>query len=113
MHGYHSGMKRRARETRLSAAAVAHLQICDGRNAAQMCKPAGYFVVVDFDNFTDIWAFCALRLVIRNDNTGAPDNILYDQPLGWWDAHWPGSHHTEGCYTNDDAVFDNHFEVRP
>lgn len=68
-------------------------------------------MVVDFQNFTDIWAFCALRLVIRNGNTGESDNILYDQPLGWWDAHWPGSHHTEGCYTNDDAVFDNHFEV--
>ncbi|BDA47547.1 hypothetical protein COCOBI_10-3950 [Coccomyxa sp. Obi] len=76
----------------------------------KICKPAGYFVVVDFDNFTDIWAFCVLRLVIHNDNTGAPDNILYDQPLGWWDAHWPGSHSAEGCYTNDNAVSDSHFE---
>lgn len=78
-----------------------------------MCKPNGYFTVVDFENLSDIWAFCVLRLVIRGDNTGAADNILYDQPLGWWDAHWPGSHNAQGCYTNDAPVNDTYFEVLP
>lgn len=38
----------------------------------QVCKPYGYFTVVDFENLTDIWAFCVLRVVARKDNTGAP-----------------------------------------
>ena len=58
--------------------------------AVQMCKQNGYFPVVDQQNFTDLWAFCVLRLAIRHNNSGDPDNILYDQPLGWWDSDWPG-----------------------
>ncbi len=80
---------------------------------SQVCRPNGYFTVVDFENLSDIWAFCVLRLVIRKDNSGAPDNIMYDQPLGWWDAHWPGSHNAPGCFTNDAPVNDTYFEVRP
>ena len=56
-----------------------------------MCKQNGYFPVVDQENFTDLWAFCVLRLAIRHNNSGDPDNILYDQPLGWWDSDWPGA----------------------
>ena len=36
--------------------------------------------------------FCVLRLAIRHNNSGDPDNILYDQPLGWWDSDWPGAY---------------------
>lgn len=60
--------------------------------AVQMCKQNGYFPVVDQQNFTDLWAFCVLRLAIRHNNSGDPDNILYDQPLGWWDSDWPGAY---------------------
>lgn len=62
----------------------------DGRCDVQVCRGNGYFPVVDMQNFTDLWAFCVLRVAIRNNNTGDPDNILYDQPLGWWDTDWPG-----------------------
>ena len=49
----------------------------------QVCRPNGYYSVVDHENFTDLWAFCVLRMVIRYNNSGPdPDNILYDQPLG-------------------------------
>ena len=61
------------------------------QRAVQMCKQNGYFPVVDQQNFTDLWAFCVLRLAIRHNNSGEPDNILYDQPLGWWDSDWPGA----------------------
>lgn len=80
-------------------------------SAAQVCKPNGYFTVVDFEHMTDIWAFCVLRMVQRHNNSGDPDNILYDHPMGWWDADWPGSHHVEGCFTNDAVVNDTYFLV--
>ena len=80
----------------------------------QVCRPSGYFEVVDFQNQTDVWAFCVLRLVARHNNSGPdPLDILYDQPIGWWDSDWPGSHSMEGCYRNDDVVQDAYFEVRP
>ena len=48
-----------------------------------MCRPNGYYSVVDHTDFSDLWAFCVLRLVIRFNNSGPdPDDILYDQPLG-------------------------------
>ena len=51
--------------------------------ACQVCRPNGYYSVVDHTDFTDLWAFCVLRLVIRFNNSGPdPDDILYDQPLG-------------------------------
>ena len=56
----------------------------------QVCRHNGYFPVVDMEHYTDLWAFCVLRVAIRNNNTGDPDNILYDHPLGWWDTEWPG-----------------------
>ena len=77
---------RSGRYTFLVLAKHAELQ-----RAVQMCKQNGYFPVVDQQNFTDLWAFCVLRLAIRHNNSGDPDNILYDQPLGWWDTDWPGA----------------------
>ena len=62
---------------------------CQGCGA-QVCRHNGYFPVVDMEHYTDLWAFCVLRVAIRNNNTGDPDNILYDHPLGWWDTEWPG-----------------------
>ena len=56
----------------------------------QVCRQNGYFPVVDMEHYTDLWAFCVLRVAIRNNNTGDSDNILYDHPLGWWDTEWPG-----------------------
>lgn len=77
-----------------------------------MCKPNGYFAVTDPDAFTDLWAFCVLRLVARHNNSGPDElDILFDQPLGWWDAEWPGSHGAAGCFRNDGPVNDTYFEV--
>ena len=79
---------------------------------AQVCKPNGYFAVTDPDAHTDLWAFCVLRLVARHSNAGPdPLDILFDQPLGWWDAEWPGSHGAAGCYRNDAPVNDTYFEA--
>ena len=58
--------------------------------SVQVCRQNGYFPVVDMEHYTDLWAFCVLRVAIRNNNTGDSDNILYDHPLGWWDTEWPG-----------------------
>ena len=78
----------------------------------QLCRPNGYFEVVDFQNQTDVWAFCVLRLVARRNNSGPdPLDVLFDQPIGWWDSDWPGSHGAEGCNRNDDLVDDAYFEV--
>lgn len=92
-----------------------HIAACAPTHAClvwQVCRANGYFEVVDFQNQTDVWAFCVLRLVARLNNSG-PDllDVLFDQPIGWWDSDWPGSHSMEGCYRNDDVVEDAYFEV--
>ncbi len=75
-----------------------------------MCRPNGYYSVVDHEGFTDAWAFCALRLVLRHNNSG-PDleDVLFDQPLGWYDGQWPSGQ--AGCFKNDERVSDAYFEV--
>jgi hypothetical protein len=40
--------------------------------------------------FTDIYNGCLLRLLLRFNNTGPPDAVLYDMPLGLWDHDWIG-----------------------
>lgn len=47
------------------------------------CRPAGYFPVVDEEQFRDFYAFCVLRLVIAaEENNGDDlDNVLFDQPI--------------------------------
>lgn len=37
---------------------------------------------------TDIYNGCLLRLAKRVNNTGPPDAVLYDWPLGWTDPWW-------------------------
>ncbi|KAL3136224.1 hypothetical protein ABBQ32_007236 [Trebouxia sp. C0010 RCD-2024] len=47
------------------------------------CRPAGYFPVVDMEQYRDFYAFCVLRLVIAaEENSGDDlDNVLFDQPI--------------------------------
>jgi hypothetical protein len=40
--------------------------------------------------YTDIYNGCLFRLLLRFNNTGPPDAVLYDMPLGWWDHDWKG-----------------------
>lgn len=39
---------------------------------------------------TDIYNACLFRIVLKLHNTGSADEMLYDQPLGWWDPDWAG-----------------------
>lgn len=43
------------------------------------------------------------RLAIRHNNSGPPDAVLYDQPLGWWDPDWPG------CFKSRDPINSTHW----
>lgn len=47
------------------------------------CRPAGYFPVVDAEQFRDFYAFCVLRLVLAAEENESDDldNVLFDQPL--------------------------------
>jgi hypothetical protein len=47
-------------------------------------------IVADRYGFTDIYNGCLFRLLLRFNNTGPPDAVLYDMPLGWWDHDWKG-----------------------
>lgn len=47
-------------------------------------------IVADRYGFTDIFNGCLFRLLLRFNNTGPPDAVLYDMPLGWWDHDWKG-----------------------
>jgi len=40
--------------------------------------------------YTDIYNGCLFRLLLRFNNTGPPDAVLYDMPLGWFDHDWKG-----------------------
>lgn len=80
---------------------------------AQVCKPNGYFPVADPEHNTDVWALCVPRLVGRlSEGSPQSHDILYDQPLGWWDPEWLGAHGAPGCFTNDAPVHDSYFEAR-
>ncbi|KAL0046400.1 hypothetical protein WJX82_011453 [Trebouxia sp. C0006] len=56
------------------------------------CKPKGYFAVTDSEQYRDFYNFCVFNLIkASEENKGNElDNILFDQPLGWWDQHWLG-----------------------
>jgi hypothetical protein len=47
-------------------------------------------VLASVYGFTDIYNGCLFRLLLRHNNTGPPDAVLYDMPLGWWDHDWKG-----------------------
>lgn len=48
----------------------------------QICKPVGYVPAHDSYNNMDIYNTCLLRLLMKINNAGPPDAILYDLPLG-------------------------------
>jgi hypothetical protein len=54
-------------------------------------------------NSTDIYNTCLFPLLLCNNNTGPPDAILYDFPLGWWDHDWAG------CFDNRQPINDTHW----
>eukprot|EP00879_Flechtneria_rotunda_P011521 GHRR01012035.1.p1 GENE.GHRR01012035.1~~GHRR01012035.1.p1 ORF type:complete len:352 (+),score=65.71 GHRR01012035.1:946-2001(+) len=55
----------------------------------QRCVPNGYFQIAPHRyNHTDVYNACLYRLLLRHNNTGAVDNILYDMPLSWFDQDW-------------------------
>jgi hypothetical protein len=47
-------------------------------------------IVADRYGYTDIYNGCLFRLLLQFNNTGPPDAVLYDMPLGWWDHDWKG-----------------------
>uniref|UniRef100_A0A383VKZ1 Uncharacterized protein n=1 Tax=Tetradesmus obliquus TaxID=3088 RepID=A0A383VKZ1_TETOB len=40
---------------------------------------------------------------MRNNNTGPPDAVLYDFPVGWWDHDWPG------CFNSGKEINDTYW----
>jgi hypothetical protein len=54
-------------------------------------------------NHTDVYNTCLFRLLIRNNNTGPPDAVLYDFPLGWWDHDWAN------CFQSRNEINDTHW----
>lgn len=57
----------------------------------KLCKPNGYYQIVAARyGYTDIYNGCLFRLLLRFNNTGPPDAVLHDMPLGWWDHDWKG-----------------------
>uniref|UniRef100_A0A383VQR7 Uncharacterized protein n=1 Tax=Tetradesmus obliquus TaxID=3088 RepID=A0A383VQR7_TETOB len=69
----------------------------------KLCKPNGYIPAHPMYNNTDIYNTCLFRVLIRNNNTGPPDAVLYDFPLGWWDHDW------SGCFASREAINDTHW----
>lgn len=49
----------------------------------------------------DIYNTCLFRMLNKLNNTGPPDAVLYDMPLGWWDPDWAG------CQSDRKAVDDD------
>lgn len=54
-------------------------------------------------NGSDIYNTCLFRVLKRNNNTGPPDAVLYDFPLGWWDHDWAR------CFDSRQAINDTHW----
>jgi hypothetical protein len=54
-----------------------------------VCNPAGYQPLV-YERYknTDIYNACLFRLLMKFNNTGAPDEVLYDMPMPLWSGHW-------------------------
>jgi hypothetical protein len=49
---------------------------------------------------TDVYNTCLFRLLMRHNNTGPQNAVLYDMPLGWWDHDWAG------CFDSRQSIND-------
>ncbi|WIA33895.1 hypothetical protein OEZ86_006994 [Tetradesmus obliquus] len=74
-----------------------------GEIMEKLCKPNGYITAHPKYNSSDIYNTCLFRVLLRNHNSGPPDAVLYDFPLGWWDHDW------SGCFDSRKEINDTHW----
>ncbi|WP_373533662.1 hypothetical protein [Microcoleus sp.] len=66
----------------------------------KLCKKNGYYqLVAGSYKFMDIYNACLFRLLLKFNNTGPPDAVLYDLPLGELPRGWLSQHGAVCCLT--------------
>lgn len=93
------------------AAASSAAHVSCGTKCTQWFKSAGVCCLLHMHalqahpkyNSSDVYNTCLFRVLLRNNNSGPPDAVLYDFPLGWWDHDW------SGCFDSRKEINDTHW----